>query len=107
MSGNYTAAALEGMGRSNNGTSRTDAVSKLITAAGGTVVCVYFTADQGPGALVIFEADPTQARAICGVVKSSGGIENMKFTRLTTQDEIPAIRAARRQIASSYVPPGQ
>ena len=60
ITANYTPKALEAMGK-NPKTNRREAVEKLVTAGGGKLVAMYGTIAEGPGAMVIFEADPAVA----------------------------------------------
>jgi hypothetical protein len=62
---------------------------------------------EGPGALVIFDADPTAAAAITGIAASSDGIHSVKMLHPFFQDEIVAIRTKAKQIQGSYKPPGK
>jgi len=103
---NYTHKALEAMAKNPN-TNRREAVEKLVTAAGGKLVDMYGTMAEGPGAMVIFDADPVAAAAIVGVGASTDGIHNVKVQRLFTRDEVVAIRQKRAQLQASYKPPGQ
>jgi hypothetical protein len=79
----------------------------LITAAGGKLVAMYGTIADGPGAMVIFDADPAVAPALAGVTASSDGVENVKMQRLFSGDEVRAIRQKRIELQKSYRPPGQ
>ena len=106
ITANYTSQALETMGKNPN-TNRREAVEKLLTAAGGKLVAMYGTIADGPGAMVIFEADPAAAPAISGVVASSGSVTNVKVQRLLSGDEVRAIRQKRAELQKSYRPPGQ
>ena len=56
ITANYTPKALDAMAKNPN-TNRREAVEKLLTAAGGKLVVMYGTIAEGPGAMVIFEAD--------------------------------------------------
>jgi uncharacterized protein with GYD domain len=103
---NYTPQALETMGKNPN-TNRREAVEKLVTAAGGKLVAMYGTIAEGPGTMVIFEADPAVAPAISGVAASSGAVTNVKVQRLLSGDEVRAIRQKRTELQKSYRPPGQ
>src|SRR5262249_45509644 len=62
---------------------------------------------RGPGAMVIFEADPAVALAIAGVAASSDGVSNVKMQRLFSGDEVRAIRQKRVELQKSYRPPGK
>ena len=78
-----------------------------MTAAGGKLVGMYGTIAEGPGAMVIFEADPAVAPAIAGVAASSGAVTNVKMQRLLSGDEVRAIRQKRTELQKSYRPPGE
>lgn len=106
LTAKYTPKALNAM-RENPTTNRQDAVEQLVKAAGGKLVAMYGTIAEGPGALVIFDADPVAAAAMTGVAASSDGVENIKMQRLFSQDEVVAIRQKRTQLHGSYKAPGQ
>ncbi len=102
----YTPKALEAMAKNPN-TNRREAVEQLLTAAGGKLVAMYGIMAEGPGAMVIFEADPAVAPAIAGVAASSDGITNIKLQRLFSGDEVRAIRQKRVELQKSFRAPGQ
>ena len=52
-------------------TNRREAVEKLVTAAGGKLVEMYGTMAEGPGAMVIFDADPVAAGTAFATSKCS------------------------------------
>jgi uncharacterized protein with GYD domain len=106
ITANYTPKAMEAMGKSPN-TNRQEAVQKLLTAAGAKLVGMYYTIADGPGAMVIFDADPGSAPAIAAVVASSDAVHNIKLQRLFSGDEVAAIRQKRIQLQASYRAPGQ
>jgi uncharacterized protein with GYD domain len=64
--------------RENLNTNRREAVEKMVTAAGGKLVEMYGTMAEGPGAMVIFDADPVAAGAITGVAASTDGLATSK-----------------------------
>jgi uncharacterized protein with GYD domain len=105
ITANYTPKALEAMGQNPN-TNRREAVEKLVTAAGGKLVAMYGTIAEGPGAMVIFEADPAVAPAVVGVAASTGGVTNVRMQRLFSGDEVRAIRQKRAELQKSYMAPG-
>jgi uncharacterized protein with GYD domain len=105
FTGNYSPKALEEMGK--NPSNRREAVEKLLTAAGGKLVAMYGTIAEGPGAMIIFDADPGAAPAVVGVIASSGAAQNVKMQRLFSGEEVAAIRQKRTQLQSSYKAPGQ
>ena len=56
--------------------------------------------------LTIFDVhDPSVAPAIAGIVVAAGALQNVKLTRLLTQDEIIPIRQKAAQLRASYSPP--
>jgi uncharacterized protein with GYD domain len=85
---------------------RREAANKLITAAGGKLLSFYRTLTEGPGVVIIFEADPIAAAAINAVGVAGGAIMNVKFTRLWSDEDVTAIRQKRAEIEASYAPPG-
>jgi len=65
------------------------------------------TATDGPGVLVIFDVpEPSAAPAICGVVVAAGTLQNVKLTRLLTQDEVMQVRQKASKLRVAYTPPG-
>ena len=106
ITANYTQKAQDAMGKNPN-TNRREAVEKLVTAAGGKLVAMYGTISDGPGAMVIFDADHVGAPAVTGVVSSSDGLRNVKVQRLFSREEVVAIRQKRTEIQGSYRQPGQ
>ncbi len=69
---------------------------------------MYSTVADGPGVLVIFEVDdPDAALAMTGVAVAGGGVQNLKFTRLLTPDEVNKVRQKGREIRGAYKPPGK
>lgn len=103
---NYTTKALDAMSKNPN-TNRREAVQKLLNAAGAKLVAMYGTIAEGPGAMVIFDADPSVAPAVASVAAASDGLQNVKMQRLFTEEEVAAIRQKRAQIQSSFRAPGQ
>jgi uncharacterized protein with GYD domain len=75
ISANYTPKAMQAMAKKPN-TNRRDAVEKLVKAAGGKLVAMYGTMVDGPGAMVIVDADPGVGAAIAAVVASSDGVRH-------------------------------
>jgi hypothetical protein len=68
---------------------------------------MYHTIVDGPGAMVIFDADPGSAPAIAAAVTSSDAVQNIKLQRLFSGDDVAAIRQNRIQLQASYRAPGQ
>ena len=106
LTGQYTPRALNNL-LENPTTNRYEAAKKLIEAAGGKLISMYGTPVDGPGVLAIFDVpDPSSAPAIVGVVVAAGTLQNVKLTRLLTQDEILPIRQKAVKLRASYSPPG-
>ncbi|MCK1421169.1 GYD domain-containing protein [Bradyrhizobium sp. 180] len=106
LTGQYTSRSLEAI-LENPTTDRQEAARKLIEAAGGRLISMYSVAADGPGVLVIFDVpDPSAAPAISGLTVAAGTLQNVKLTRLFTQDEIKQVRQNAARLRSSYAPPG-
>jgi uncharacterized protein with GYD domain len=107
LTGQYTPQALSNI-LDNPTTNRQEAAKKSIETAGGKLISFYGTAVEGPGVLVIFDVpDPGAAAAISGVVVATEVLQNVKLTRLLTQDEILQVRKHAVQVRSAYKPPGK
>ena len=106
LTANYTAKALNAMAENPN-TDRRAAVEKLLTAAGGKLVGLYFTTSDGPGVLAIIDAEPTAAAAVVGTVAATDSVRDIKMTRLWTNEEVIAVRKKRVELKSAYKAPGQ
>jgi len=106
INADYTAQALTALRA--NPVNRQDAFSRLVEEAGGKVVVFYGTIADGPGVLTIFDVpDPNLGPAICGIIKSSGALENVTMKRLFTMDEVSGFRKRAAQLAGAYKAPGQ
>src|SRR5215471_7436603 len=97
ITANYTPKAMEAMGK-NPSTNREESVGKLLTAAGAKLIAMYYTIADGPGAMVIFDADPGVAPAVTGVVASTDAVQNVKLRRLFSENEVRAIRQKRAEL---------
>jgi len=106
ITANYTAKALTAMAE-NPGADRRAALEKLVTAAGGKLVDLYFTTSDGPGAMVIVDAEAPAVAAMVSTIAATDSVRDIKMTRLWTNDEVNAIRKKRIELAKSYRPPGQ
>lgn len=106
LTGQYTPRALNAI-LERPTTNREEAARKLIEAAGGKLISMYSVAADGPGVLVIFDVpEPSAAPAISGLTVTAGTLQNVKLTRLFTQDEIKHVRQNAAKLRSSYSPPG-
>src|SRR5262245_24701797 len=105
LTANYTPQALNTL-MDNPTINRPEAVKQLLQAAGGTVISMYSTVADGPGAMVIFDVpDPSSAPAISGVVAASGAVHNIRLMRLLSPDEVTKVRQKAAQIRGSYKAP--
>ena len=105
LTASYTPAALEALGKKP--TDRRQAASKLIEAGGGKLISFYRILSEGPGVVIIFEAEAIAAAAINVVAVAGGALMNVKFTRLWTDEEVTAMRKKRAEIEGAYKPPGK
>jgi uncharacterized protein with GYD domain len=107
LTGQYSPQAINHIVDSPK-TSRYEAAKSMIESAGGKLICMYSTAANGPGVLVIFDVpDPNAAPAISGVVVASGALENVELKRLWTADEIMPVRQIGAKLRGAYKPPGK
>ncbi len=102
----YTAQALNAMAENPN-TDRRAALEKLMTAAGGKLVGLYFTTSDGPGVLAIIDAEATAAAAVVGTVAATDSVRDLKMTRLWTPEEVIAVRKKRVELKTAYNAPGR
>lgn len=106
ITAHYTPQAISAMLDDPN-TNRAAAISKLLEAAGGKLVSLYFYPAEGPGVMVIFDVEPNSAPAIAAIAWAGGGLQDIKLTRLLTADDVRATQEKARQIRSAYKPPGK
>jgi uncharacterized protein with GYD domain len=107
ITGQYTPQALTAM-MDNPATDRLAAARQVADAAGGKLVTMFATPNDGPGILAIFDVpEPSSAAAIVGVLVASGAFQNVKLTRLLTQDEVTEVRKKAIALRSVYKPPGK
>ena len=107
ITGQYTPQALNAM-MDNPTTNRFEAARKAAEAAGGKLVAMFATPSDGPGVLTIFDVpEPSSAAAMVGVLVASGAFQNVKLTRLLTQEEVVDVRKKAIHLRSVYNPPGK
>jgi uncharacterized protein with GYD domain len=108
LTADYTPAALRAMRENPDAGNRQDAVTKLVEAAGGKLMAMYFRIHDGPGAQAIFDLpDPSMVASIASIIVQSERVQNVKVDRLYTQEEVMAVRQKSRQLYSAYRPAGQ
>jgi uncharacterized protein with GYD domain len=106
LTGQYTQRAVTNL-MENPKSNRQEAAKKVIEAAGGKLISMYSTPNNGPSVMVIFDVpDPAAAPAIVGVVVAAGTLQDVKLQRLLTQDEVIEVRQRAAKIRGSYTPPG-
>ena len=107
LTGQYTPQALSSM-MENPTTSRYEAAKKVIEAAGGKLISMYGTPNDGPGVMVIFDVpEPNSAAALTGIVVAAGTLHHVQLKRLLTQEEVLGVRQKASQLRGSYKAPGQ
>lgn len=107
LTAQYTSQAINSM-LDDPTTNRAEAIKKVLDAAGGKLVSLYNYPAEGPGVMVIFDVpDPEMAPAITAVAFAGGAIQNVKLTRLLTQDELKNIQQKARQLRNAYKAPGK
>jgi hypothetical protein len=57
--------------------------------------------------MAVIDVDPNVAPTICGLVASSGSVQNVQMKRLFTMDEITSFRQKAKELSSAYRPAGQ
>ena len=103
----YTSQAINAM-MDDPATNRAEAIKKLLDAAGAKLVSLYNFPAEGPGVMIIFDVpDPEMAPALMAVAFAGGAIQNIKLTRLLTQDELKSIQQKGRKLRAAYKPPGK
>lgn len=103
LSGTYTPEALRAIQKKPS--NRREAAEKVVTAAGGKMIAFYRTMADGPGFLLIFDADGVSAAALNAVAVAGGAMANVKFGRLWSDEEMPALRKKWAEIADAYKAP--
>lgn len=107
FTGQYTSQAVNAM-LDDPATNRAEAIKKLLDAAGAKLVSLYNYPAEGPGVMLIFDVpDPEMAPAIVAIAFAGGALQNVKLTRLLTQDELKNIQQKGRQLRAAYKPPGK
>ena len=104
----YTSEAINAMLDDPTAHRAPEAIKKLLRTAGAKLVSLYSYPAEGPGVMLIFDVpDPEMAAAIAGVAFAGGAIQNVKLTRLLTQDELKSIQQKGRKLLASYEAAGK
>jgi uncharacterized protein with GYD domain len=97
----YNAEGIKGVVKAG-GTSRLQAIEKMLAGVGGTVESFYF-AFGGRDVYVVVEVPQTiQAAAVAAAVTSSGAMSSYETIVLLTPEEIDEAM----EVAVQYAPPG-
>lgn len=86
----------------DGGTSRREAVDKLITSLGGKVEAFYFTVGECD-AVVLFEAPDNKAAIAGTLIANATGLVHASITPLLTVEDVDAAT----RISGPYRAPGQ
>ncbi len=101
ISATYNAEGIKGVVKAG-GTSRLQAIEKMLAGVGGTVESFYF-AFGGRDVYVVVEVPQTiQAAAVAAAVTSSGAMSSYETIVLLTPEEIDQAM----EVAVQYAPPG-
>ena len=101
ISATYNAEGIKGVVKAG-GTSRLQAIEKMLAGVGGTVESFYF-AFGGRDVYVVVDVPHTiQAAAVAAAVTSSGAMSSYETIVLLTPEEIDEAM----EVAVQYAPPG-
>jgi uncharacterized protein with GYD domain len=100
----YSVDAVKGMIEKPQ--NRREAAEKVIAAAGGRLLDMYFCFGDYDGlAITDFPAN-VNATVASLAISSSGAFKNVKTTVLITMDESVLALERAREVSAEYVPPG-
>ena len=102
--GRYTRDAIKGM--IVRPEDRADAVSRLISKAGGRMISLYFTFGEYDFLLIAEAPSETQIAAALLTAASGGGVTGLRTTLAMTTIEAKGAFAAASDLARSYQGPG-
>jgi len=105
ISADYTPQALTAM--REKPTNRGEAMANLCEAAGGKCLHFWGTIGNGPGGMAIIDVDADVAPTICGLIASSGSVQNVHMKRLFTMQEVTGFRQKAKELSKAYSPAGQ
>ena len=98
--GRYTREAIKGM--IHRPEDRADAVSRLISKAGGKLIGYYLTFGEYDFLSIIEAPNDTQAAAALLAAASGGGVTDLKTTVAMTSIEAKGAFAAASDLAPSF-----
>ena len=100
ISGSYSQAGVQGLLK-EGGSSRADAIGKLLADLGGSMEAFYFAFGSDDVFVIVDLPDEETAAALALTVAASGAVE-IRTTPLLTPEQIDA--ATKKTVA--YRPPG-
>jgi uncharacterized protein with GYD domain len=101
----YTVQGLQGLIK-EGGTSRRDAVEKIVSSLGGTLEAYYYA--FGDTDLFFILDLPDNVRAAAGsLIGNAPGTSEVMFTVLLTPEEMDAAADVAKDKMAAYRPPGQ
>lgn len=103
LTGNYTAAAMQGM--IAHPSDRAAATAALIAASGGKLVDYYLTTGENDFLMVIEAAEVKPMLASLLVAGAAGGASNLKTVMAFTSAEFTEAQKAAGAIMKAYKPP--
>jgi len=103
--GRLTQSAMQGL--ASKPEDRSEAVGKLVAAAGGKLLDYYVTTGEHDF-ILITEADGAEiAVAAVMAAASAGAVSDVKTTQIWTSAEFKDVAAKAGQVISAYRAPGQ
>jgi uncharacterized protein with GYD domain len=101
----YTLEGLQGLIK-EGGTSRRDAVEKLVSSLGATLEAYYYA--FGDTDLFFIVDTPDNVRAAAGsLIGNAPGTAKITLTALLTPEEVDQATEVARKTMAAYRPPGQ
>jgi uncharacterized protein with GYD domain len=101
ISATYNAEGIKGVVKAG-GTSRLQAIEKMLAGVGGTVESFYFAFGGRDVYVVVEVPEAIQAAAVAAAVTSSGAMSSYETVVLLTPEEIDEAM----EVAVQYAPPG-
>ena len=97
----YSAEGMKGV-MAKGGTSRKDAIEKLVTGVGGSVESLYFAFGDDDVYVIVDAPGHEVMAAVAGTVASTGALSGYKTTVLLTAEQMDAAA----DMSVDYTPPG-
>jgi uncharacterized protein with GYD domain len=101
ISASYNAQGIQGVMKAG-GSSRVQAVEKMVAGVGGTVESFYFAFGARDVYVVVDVPQNTQAAAVAAAVTASGAMSSYETIVLLSPEEVDQAM----EVAVQYAPPG-